>query len=78
MAINIKPSHEGRLHKDLGIKRGKKIPLKDEEEEKAHGTPAERKRATFAINARSWHSGTPDEEREKRRSKMKSALGGSR
>ena len=77
MAIHIKPSHEGRLHKDLGIKRGKKVPLKDEEELKANGTPAERKRATFAINARSWNqSGTPDEEREKRRSKMKTALRG--
>jgi len=77
MAIHIKPSHEGRLHKDLGVKRGKKIPLKDEEAEKANGTPAEKKRATFAINARGWdHSGTPDEERDKRRSKMKTALRG--
>ena len=76
MAIHIKPSHEGRLHKDLGVKQGKKLSLKDEEEEKADGTPAEKKRATFAINARSWHHGTPDEEREKRRSKMKTALRG--
>ena len=77
MAIHIKPSHEGLLHKDLGIKKGKKIPLKEEEAEKAHGTPAEKKRATFAINARKWNSpGTPDEEREKRRSKMKTALHG--
>jgi hypothetical protein len=77
MAISIKPSHEGRLHKDLGVKQGKKLSLKDEEEEKADGTPAEKKRATFAINARSWNKpGTPDEEREKRRSKMKTALRG--
>jgi phage gp16-like protein len=76
MAIHIKPSHEGRLHKDLGVKQGKKLSLKDEEEEKADGTPAEKKRAAFAINARSWHHGTPDEEREKRRSKMKTALRG--
>jgi hypothetical protein len=76
MAIHIKPSHEGRLHRAAGVKQGKKVPLKDEEELKAHGTPAQKKEANFAINARSWHHGTPDEEREKRRSKMKTALRG--
>jgi hypothetical protein len=75
MAIHIKPSHEGRLHKAAGVKKGKKIPLQEEEELKAHGTPAEKKEANFAINARGWnHAGTPDEERENRRAKMKSAL----
>jgi hypothetical protein len=54
MTIHIKPSHEGLLHKDLGVKKGKKLSLKDEEAEKANGTP--------------------DEERESRRAKMKSAL----
>ena len=53
--IHIKPSHEGLLHKDLGVKQGGKIPLGDLEAAKHSSNPAERKRATFAINARSWN-----------------------
>ena len=53
--IHIKPSHEGLLHKDLGKKKGAKLTLKDEEKAKNSSDPAERKRATFAINSRSWH-----------------------
>lgn len=55
MTIHIKPSHEGRLHEATGTPTGQKIPLAAEEEKKAHGTPHERKEATFAINARKWH-----------------------
>lgn len=54
MAIKIKPSHKGRLHKDLGVKKGEKIPLKKLEAAKHSSSPAERKRANFAINARKW------------------------
>ena len=54
MAINIKPSHRGLLHKDLGVKKGKKIPLSELMEAKKSSNPAERKRATFAVNARGW------------------------
>jgi hypothetical protein len=53
--IHIKKSHEGRLHAAAGVKQGEKIPLAKEEALKAHGTPAERKQANFAINARKWH-----------------------
>ena len=53
--IAIKPSHKGKLHKATGTKKGEKVPLVKEEALKAHGTPAEKKEATFAINARSWN-----------------------
>lgn len=53
--IHIKKSHEGRLRGATGTKEGAKVPLKKEESLKAHGTPAERKQANFAINARKWH-----------------------
>jgi hypothetical protein len=56
MAINIKPSHRGLLHKDLGVKKGKKIPLSELMEAKKSSNPAERKRATFAANARRWNA----------------------
>ena len=55
MAINIKPSHKGLLHKDLGIAKGKPIPMGAINKAKRSSDPAERKRATFAKNARSWH-----------------------
>jgi len=55
--IHIKPSHEGKLHEAAGVGKDKKIPLAKEEELKEHGTPAEKKEATFAINARKWHHG---------------------
>jgi hypothetical protein len=53
--IKIKPSHRGLLHRNLGVKKGKKIPLSKLMSAKHSDSPAERKRATFAINARSWH-----------------------
>lgn len=52
--IHIKPSHEGKLHAALGVAQGKKIPLAKEEALKAHGSPAEKRQANFAINARKW------------------------
>ena len=56
--IKIKPSHKGKLHKATGTKKGEKVPLAKEEALKAHGTPAEKKEANFAINARKWHHGS--------------------
>lgn len=53
--IHIKKSHEGKLHAKLGEKKGKKLTLAEEEKAKHSGSPAERKEATFAINARSWN-----------------------
>ena len=55
--IHIKPSHKGLLHKDLGKKAGAKLSEKDLEKAKNSKDPAERKRATFAMNARSWNKG---------------------
>jgi hypothetical protein len=53
--IHIKKSHEGKLHSKLGEKKGKKLTLAEEEKAKHSGSPAERKEATFAINARRWN-----------------------
>jgi hypothetical protein len=54
-AIKIKPSHKGLLHQSMGVPEGEKIPAAKLEALKAHGTPAERRRANFALNARKWH-----------------------
>ena len=56
MALHLKLK-EGALHEDLGIAKGKKIPLEKEEKAKHSSNPKLRKRATFAINARKWHHG---------------------
>jgi hypothetical protein len=52
--IQIKPANKGRLRKLLGAKKGKNIPVAKEQALKDHGTPAEKKEATFALNARKW------------------------
>lgn len=57
MSINIKPSHKNLLHKDLHVKAGKHLTLKQEEKAAHSKNPAERKRAQFAINARHFHHG---------------------
>ena len=54
MAIEIKPSHKGLLHKDLGVPQGKKLSIAQMQKAASSGSPAERKRAQFAINARGW------------------------
>ena len=55
MAIDIKPSHKGLFHKDVGKKAGEKITSADIAKGKHSKDPAERKRAVFAANARNWH-----------------------
>lgn len=55
--INIKPSHRGLLHKDLGVPAGKPISQAKMDSAKAGASPAERKRITFAENARHWNKG---------------------
>lgn len=57
MSIHIKPSHEGLLHKNLGVPQGKPIPSGKLAEAKNSKDPAVRKRATFAENAKHWHHG---------------------
>jgi len=55
MAIKIKKSHKGLLHKDLGVPAGKPIPSAKLAAAKKSSDPAERKRATFAENAKKWN-----------------------
>ena len=55
MAIHIKASHKGLLHKKLGVKQGKKIPLSSLVRAKHSSSGAEKEEANFAINARKWH-----------------------
>ena len=54
MGIHIKPSHKGELHKDLKVPQGQKIPASKLEAAKNSKSPAVRKRATFALNAKKW------------------------
>jgi oligoendopeptidase F len=53
--IHIKKSHQGLLRKEDKIAKGHKIPLKTLEANKKSKSAAVRKRATFALNARSWN-----------------------
>lgn len=57
MAIHIKASHKGELHRDLGVPQGQKIPASKLAAAKHSKNPAVRKRATFAQNAKKWHHG---------------------
>lgn len=54
MAIHIKPSHKGRLHRALGVPAGKKIPASKLAKAKHSRSAAVRKQANFAANARKW------------------------
>ena len=58
MSIHIKPSHKGLFHKDVGKAPGAPITGADIRKGLASSSPAERKRANFARNAKKWnHSG---------------------
>lgn len=52
--IDIKPSHEGRLHKALGVPEGQKIPVSKLDAAAHSKSPALRKEAQFALNARKF------------------------
>lgn len=65
MAIDIKPSHKGRFHRDVGKKPGQKITESDIQKGKHSKNPAERKRATFAENARHWHHAKKSESKSR-------------
>ena len=58
MAINIKPSHRGWLHAALGVPQDKPIPAKKLAKAKNSKSPAVRKMANFAANAKRWGRGT--------------------
>ncbi len=55
MAIHIKPSHKGLLHKKLGVPQGKPIPAAKVAQAKNSPDAATRKEATFAQNAKTWN-----------------------
>jgi hypothetical protein len=57
MAIHIKKSHQGLLHKNLGVAQGKPIPAGKLAKAEKSPSPAVRKRAVFAANAKKWHHG---------------------
>jgi len=57
MAIEIKKSHEGLLHRKLGVPQGEKIPQSKLDEAKHSSSPALRKEANFAENAKHFHHG---------------------
>lgn len=55
--IHMKPSHEGLLHEELHVPEDQPIPESKLETAKRSDDPAERKRATFAENAKGWKHG---------------------
>jgi hypothetical protein len=55
MAIKINPAHKGLLHEDLGVKAGEPIPMGKLMQALHSDSPAVRKRANFARNARKWN-----------------------
>lgn len=57
MSINIKPSKRGSLHKALGVPMGKPIPLAKIKKAEHSKSPALRKKARFADNARHFKHG---------------------
>lgn len=54
MTIKIKPSHKGLLHKKLGVPQGEKIPAAKLNAAKKSNSPALRKEANFATNAKKF------------------------
>ena len=58
MSIEIKKSHEGRLHEWTGTPQGKEIAMSKIKQGECSSDPAVRKEAHFADNARHWdHKG---------------------
>lgn len=54
MTISIKPSRKGLLHKKMGVPADKPIPVAKLEAAKKSSSPALRKEANFALNAKKW------------------------
>ena len=54
MAIHIKPSRKGLLHEKLGVPQGEKIPMSKLRAARHSKSPALRKEANFAINAKGF------------------------
>jgi hypothetical protein len=52
--IHINPANKGKLHAELGVPAGKKIPASKLASAKKGASPAERKRIQFAQNAKKF------------------------
>ena len=52
--IHINPANAGKLRSTAGVKKGANIPAAKLEQMKKSPSATTRKRATFALNARSW------------------------
>jgi len=52
--IHIKPSKQGSLRRATKTKKGKNIPVSTLRRLKRSRSPAMRKKANFALNARKW------------------------
>ena len=60
MAINIKPSHEGKFHEWARVPNGQEIPMNEIKRGERPRDPKVGKEARFADNARHWnHKGEP-------------------
>lgn len=53
--IEIKPSHKGLLHRDLGVPQGQPIPESRLEAARNSPDPKVRRRAVFAENAKKFN-----------------------
>lgn len=53
--INIKSANKGKLRKKLGAKKGSKLTVAELKKAKNSSSPATRKEATFAENAKHWN-----------------------
>lgn len=56
-APHIKPKNKGKLHRALGVSIHEPIPIARIMKAKKSKSPALRKEATFALNARTWSKG---------------------
>lgn len=54
VTIKIKPANKGLLHAKLGVPKGQNIALTALRAVKGSKSPALRKEANFALNARKW------------------------
>lgn len=62
MAITINPKNKGKLHRALGVPEGEKIPAKKLKQATNSKSPALRKEANFAENAKGFaHPSKPEQ-----------------
>lgn len=72
MAIKIKPSRKGLLHEKLGVPQGDTIPAQKIAKAERSRSPALRKEAQFAENAKHFHHSSQDEAHYDAKKKNKS------